>query len=219
MRTNQIVFLKLVPCLIILLFFLSGINSKANAFEISLASIDGSRVATGAFDFVLLATNRTSTMEKEMNEAAVDGYRFNGVMGGETSFGGSEVVVIMSKARSTEAEISFSYKLLATSKTSTMQKELQDASDAGFVYLEQTVFSSMFGGDEVVVILEKDPSVAVKKSEYLLLATKKSGTMQKELVEAGNEGFSFVGVTVAETRFGGPEIVCILRRDLALLPK
>ena len=80
------------------MFFLSGINSKANAFEISLASIDGSRVATGAFDFVLLATNRTSTMEKEMNEAAVDGYRFNGVMGGETSFGGSEVVVIMSKA-------------------------------------------------------------------------------------------------------------------------
>ena len=124
----------------------------------------------------------------------------------------------MSKARNTEAEHSFLYKLLATSKTSTMQEELQEAADAGFVYVEQTVFSSMFGGDEVVVILENDPSVEVKKTEYLLLATKKTGTMQKELAEAGNEGFSFVGVTVAETRFGGTEIVCILRRGV-LLPK
>ena len=36
-------------------------------------------------------------MQKEMQEAAEAGYHFVGVMGGETSFGGSEVVVIMAK--------------------------------------------------------------------------------------------------------------------------
>ena len=62
-----------------------------------------SAAAAGApdrFDFKLLATNRTSTMQKEMNQAASLGFRFAAVMGGETSFGGSEAVVIMQKERS-----------------------------------------------------------------------------------------------------------------------
>jgi hypothetical protein len=36
--------------------------------------------------------------------------------------------------------------------------------------------------------------------------------MQKELIEAGEAGFEFVGMTVAETAFGGKELVTILRR-------
>ena len=50
----------------------------------------------------------------------------------------------------------FEYRLLATSKTSTMQKELQEAADAGFEFIGQTVFESMFGGKEVAAILERD---------------------------------------------------------------
>ena len=46
-------------------------------------------------DYLVLATNKTSTMQKEMQEAGEAGYRFVCVMGGETSFGGNEVVVIM----------------------------------------------------------------------------------------------------------------------------
>ena len=49
--------------------------------------------AAGQHDYLLLATNRTSTMETEMQEAAKQGYMFAGVMGGETSFGGNEVVL------------------------------------------------------------------------------------------------------------------------------
>jgi len=36
--------------------------------------------------------------------------------------------------------------------------------------------------------------------------------MQKELNEAGAEGYIFVGVTVGETLIGGKEVVSILRR-------
>jgi hypothetical protein len=136
-------------------------------------------------------------------------------MGGETSFGGSEVVVIMVKDSLREGRPKFEYKLLATSKTSTMQKELQQAGDAGFEYQGQTVFSSTFGGKEVVVILERDPEMKVALWEYKLLATKKTSTMDKELNEAGAAGYQFVGVTVGETLIGGKEVVSILRRPRA----
>jgi len=36
--------------------------------------------------------------------------------------------------------------------------------------------------------------------------------MQKELAEAGAQGYEFVGMTVAKTLVGGDEVVAILRR-------
>jgi hypothetical protein len=151
-------------------------------------------------------------MQKEMNETARNGFRFEGVMGGETAFGGSEVVAVMSRKPSDSAQSRFEYKLLATSRTSKMERELQEAGDAGFEYRGQTVFSTAFGGKEVVVILEKDRSAETARYQYKLLATSKTSTMQKELTEAGNDGFEFVGVTVSETAFGGREVVSILRK-------
>ena len=49
-----------------------------------------------------------------------------------------------------------------------------------------------------------------------VLATKKTSTMQEELREAGSAGFEFVGVTVASTRFGGDEVVAILKRPVGV---
>jgi hypothetical protein len=159
----------------------------------------------------LLATNKTSTMEKEMNEAAASGFRFADVMGGETSFGGSEVVAVM--VRDAGAKHAFQYRLLATNKTSTMQKELQQAGDAGFEYRGQTIFGSTFGGKEVVVILERNKSTETPiKYDYRLLAAKRTSTLQKEVADAMAAGYEFVGLTVADTAVGGDEVVCILRK-------
>lgn len=165
--------------------------------------------------YKLLATNKTSTMQKEMSEAASAGFRFSAVMGGETAFGGSEVVVIM--GRGSDAKPRYEYRLLATSKTSTMQKELQLASDAGYDYVGQTVFKSTFGGSEVVVLLERDRDAASRPQyEYKLLATSKSSTLEKELREAAELGFQFVGMTVGQTSMGGSELVTITRRKAKL---
>lgn len=169
---------------------------------------------TGQVDYKLLATNKTSTMQKEMNEAADAGFKFGGVMGGETAFGGSEAVVIMTRDSKQQNNSRYKYKLLATNKTSTMQKELQEAGNEGFEYKGQTVYSSTFGGKEVVVILERDSEAKIDSWEYKLLATSKTSTMQKELSEAGAQGYEFVGVTVSETSFGGKEVVSILRRPV-----
>ena len=38
---------------------------------------------------LLLATNRTGTMQDELNEAGARGYRFAGTQAGETAFGGT----------------------------------------------------------------------------------------------------------------------------------
>ena len=90
-----------------------------------------------------------------MRDAAAAGFRFGGTMGGDTAFGGNEVVVLMTKAGG--AAQRYEYRLLATTKTSTMQRELQEAAAAGFEYRGQSVFSSMFGGKEVVVISGTGP--------------------------------------------------------------
>ena len=169
--------------------------------------------AAEAVEYRVLATNKTSTMQKEMSEAAAAGFRFGGTMGGETAFGGNEVVVVMTRAAN--ASPRYEYRLLATTKTSTMQRELQEAGSAGFEYKGQSVFSSMFGGKEVVVILERDRDATSKdRWEYRLLATSKTSTMQRELSETGAQGFEYVGMTVASTAMGDSELVTITRRKV-----
>jgi hypothetical protein len=159
----------------------------------------------------VIATNKTSTMQKEMQDAGNAGFRFAAVMGGETAFGGKEVVAIMQKPASTTG--TFDYRLLATSKTSTMQTEMQEASDAGFSYVGQTVFESAFGGKEVACIFERAAGEAAPvKYEYKLLATSKTSTMQKELQAAGEAMYEVVGMTVGKTMMGGNELVAILRK-------
>lgn len=170
--------------------------------------------APSRYDYRVLATNRTSTMEKEMNEAGAAGYRFRGVMGGETGFGGREAVVIMGRPLDGDKQTRMQYKLLATSRTGTMQKELQEAGDQGYEYLGQTVFQSSFGGREVCVILQRDPDQPARRFEYRLLATSRTSTMQKELQEAGAQGFEFLGMAVGKTAMGGNEVVCFLRKVL-----
>jgi len=164
------------------------------------------------YDYRVLATNKTSTMERELNKAAEAGYRFETVMGGETGFGGSEALSVMSKPLGADVKVRYEYKLLATTRTSTMEKELQAAGDDGFVYRGQTVYKSTFGGKEVVVILERDRDATKSHYEYKLLATTLTSTMEKELKKAGEAGFEFLGLTIGETTIGGTEVVSILRR-------
>jgi hypothetical protein len=169
---------------------------------------------TASFDFKVLATNKTSTMEKEMNEAAQAGFVLQSVMGGETAFGGKEVIVVMGRSSAPAGQKS--YRLLAANKTSTLEKEMQLAAETGFEYKGQTIFESAFGGREVSVIMERDKNAGAKTgSSYRLLATSKTSTMEKELAEAGGQGYSVIGMTVSKTAFGGNEVVCILRRDAA----
>jgi hypothetical protein len=186
---------------------------RVSLFVYVLASAAFAAEPAARYEYRLLATSRTSTMEKEMNAVAESGFRYAGAMGGETGFAGNEVVVVMVRMAG-EEPVRRTYRLLATSKTSTMQQEMQQAGDEGFEYKGQTVFESAFSGREVAVIMERAYSSAAKKFAYRLLATSRTSTMEKELSDAGRAGFLLLGVTVAKTAFGGSEVVSIAGKEV-----
>jgi len=201
---------RLIP--MCFLFVAAGISAQSQAGDPKQnSSVFTAEVAKVEFEYKLLATNRTSTMEKEMNEAAGAGYKFTEVISGETFFGGSEALVVMIRRKDEDHKARYEYKLLATTKTGTMQKELQEAGDAGFEHRGQSVFKKTLG-TEVMVILERDRDIMPKLWEYKLLATKKTSTMQKEIMEAAAAGYQFVGFSTGSTFFGGNEVVTIMRR-------
>lgn len=160
--------------------------------------------------YKVLATSKTSTMQKEMQEAGQLGYRFVAVMGGETAIGGKEVVVLMEKDAA--AKDTFEYRLLATSRTSTLQKEMQEVGDSGFAVVGQTVFESLLGGKETAAIVERGSAGSKVRYEYRLVATSRTSTLERELQEAAADGFTAVDMTVGKTALGGNELVVITRR-------
>lgn len=180
-----------------------------SAFVLATALFVAAPAFGQSHTYKVLATNKTSTMQKEMQEAGDGGFRFVAVMGGETAGGAKEVVVLMEKTAGDKNV--YSYRLLATSKTSTLQKELQEVADAGFGVVGQTVFESMFGGKETSAIVEKS-SGAAGRFEYKLVATSKTSTMEKELNEIADSGYQATGLTVGKTALGGSELVVITRR-------
>jgi hypothetical protein len=161
-------------------------------FAFTLAVLSAPTFAQSKLDedlqYKLLATRRTSTMQKEIDEVAARGYRI--LVGSPTS--STEMAVFMSREGTVEQP--FKYKLLATARTGTMQKELNEASADGFRLIPSTMIAKAgFVTVEIVMILERPP-VVTKQYEYKLLATTLTSTLQKEVTEAQEAGFRIVGM-------------------------
>jgi len=139
--------------------------------------------------YLLLATTKTSTMQKELGEIAAQGFRV--LVGSPTA--GTEMAVFMERVATPPN--TYQYKLLATTRTGTMQNELNEAAAAGYRLLPRTMISKeqMFGGVEIVVLLEKEPN-STKRYDYKLLATSRTGTLQKEVTDAMQAGYVIAGM-------------------------
>lgn len=139
--------------------------------------------------YLLLATKRTGTMQKEIDEAAAQGYRI--LTGSPTS--GEEMALFMHKIATPSDP--YQYKVLATTRTGTMEKELNELADQGFRLLPSTMIAKkqMIGAVEIVALLERAPNSA-RKYQYKLLATTRTGTLQKEVTEAQGAGFVIIGM-------------------------
>ena len=138
--------------------------------------------------YKLLATRRTGTMQKEVDEVAAQGYRI--LVGSPTS--STEMAVFLSREGTQENP--FKYKLLATTRTGTMQKELNDISAEGYRLIPSTMIAKAgVLSVEIVMILERPP-VVTKQYEYKLLATTLTSTLQKEVTEAQEAGYRIVGM-------------------------
>jgi hypothetical protein len=106
-------------------------------------------------EYQILSTSRTSTMEKELNQAAAAGYRFLKVTNSPNLLGGKELVVVTVKNPGDVPVATLQYRVLSATGNSNLQKKLQAAANEGYEYREQTTMPNVFGGTDVVVILER----------------------------------------------------------------
>lgn len=102
------------------------------------------------FQYKLLATTRTGTMNKEINELADTGFRLipSTMIAKKQLLGGIEIVMIMERMPVPTTQ--YEYKLLATSRTSTLQKEVTEAQDAGYKIV------GMVSRGEHMVVMERE---------------------------------------------------------------
>lgn len=138
--------------------------------------------------YVLLATSRMGTMEKELSETVARGYRVVAATGAH-----KEMLVALEKLASSDPKPE--YRLLSTSRSGTLEREITAASHEGYRLLPMTLCalekSASFLGTydyEVAAILEKSPSSP--PPQYKMLATKRVNTLKKELAEAAASGWS-----------------------------
>jgi hypothetical protein len=143
--------------------------------------------------YLLLATERTATMQQEINAAAARGFRVVAASPKESS----EVVVLLEHTNG-----KYQYRLLAASRTATLQREISDAAEAGYHIVPRAVTGK---GDEVVVLMEKGVEV-LANTQYQVLSTERTATLQKEISEASANGYTLVALA------GRGEYVAILEK-------
>jgi len=147
-----------------------------------------------------------------MNQAAANGFRYSHFVGGDTSFGGNEVVVIMSKPIHTPTEPLRNYQVISAALTSNLEKDLKRAGDDGLEFKASVMFHEGAGSTQPVCILERTVG-SNRKYSYRVLATARTSTMQKELQQAGLDGFNLLGVTFSKTLVGVEQVVAILAKE------
>ena len=139
--------------------------------------------------YLLLSTVKTSTMQKELDEASAQGFR---IISAASSCNQSEMVLFLERV--TQGPDTYKYKLLATTRTSTMEKELNQAAKEGYRLLPRTITAKEgFLTNEIVSVLEMAPK-STKRYEYKLLATSRTSTLQKEVTQSEADGFVLVGL-------------------------
>ena len=147
-------------------------------------------------------------MQQELQAAADNGYR---LVRGQGSWGPTAILERAVDPKPIE------YLLLATSKTGTLQDEIDDAATQGYR------LASLLGkGDEAVVVMQRAPGQVDSTHEYVVLGTKRAGTMEEELLAAAANGFRLVGQShynnpsseAVAILFDLPELVAILERPL-----
>lgn len=105
------------------------------------------------YSYRVLMTGRTSTLKKELLEAAAAGWlphpRGRLDTGGTAEGGAGEIVLVTERIQGSVPDPT-EYELLAATRTSTLSKELSQAAGAGF-----QVVTAGSGRGEVVVVLKR----------------------------------------------------------------
>jgi hypothetical protein len=134
--------------------------------------------------YLLVSTKRIQTMEKELDEAAAKGFRV--LYGAPTQQ--YDMSILMKRVETPMTE-PYSYKVLATSRIQTMEKEMNELARQGYQLLPRTIiFKQGLLTAELVMLMERTPK-SNKTYEYKLVQGRKEVKIHKDIDEVGAKGF------------------------------
>ena len=144
--------------------------------------------------YLVLSTKRIQTMEKELDEAAAKGFRV--MYGAPTQ--NFDMAILLRRIQDS-GQTPYSYKVLATMRNKTMEKELNEAARQGYRLLPRTViFKQGFFTAELAMLMEREPN-SNKSYEYKLVTAGKETKLHKKIDEAVAQGFTpATMITIAE---------------------
>ena len=154
---------------------------------LSATQLGGSPVAAqerATIEYRVLATNKTSTMERELNEATEAGYPISDRHGGRNLVWWQRGRVVVCHGQAAR-ESPVCVQAARDVENVHDADGITAAADAGFHYRGQTVFETALGGNEVVVILERDKDAATQALEFKLMATPRLEPFRKSSRSGG----------------------------------
>lgn len=158
-------------------------------------------------NYLVLSTKRIQTMEQELDEVAAKGFRV--LYGAPTQ--AWDMAVLLQRAPEA-GQAPYAYKVLATTRSKTMEKELNEAARGGFRLLPRTIiFKQGFFTAEMVMLMERAPNSG-KHYEYRLVTAGKESKLHKKIEAAMADGF------VPATMITIGEHVVVMERETAAAP-
>ena len=134
--------------------------------------------------YVALMTIKTSTLQKELDQASAGGFEV--VMA-------NTLGVLMKRAPAGDARTE--YHLTAVERIATLEKELNAATQKGFVVVPGTVTKA---GDETIVLSRRTSS----GDRYSYRVLKSDDAVENNLRDMASKGFSPVGAFLQQSGFG-----------------
>jgi hypothetical protein len=153
-------------------------------FNIVLSrSIESPDADKGRYEYRFLRTAKVNTLDKEMNQAAKEGFRYY--------LSTPPLAVLMRREKENPAKGRYEYHLLATLKKATMEKEMNEQGALGYHYV------ATGAGLGIATFFEHDTfeKVDVARRSYLILKAAKDSTTQKQAGESLAAGWTLRDLT------------------------
>ena len=192
-------------------------------------------------EYQVLQTSRTSTLEKEINQAGAEGYRPIGLFIVLSDYYALLERTVGESRQTTEqaADLGSSprFKLLVSMRLATVEKELRQAAASGYRALMTAAKESpalLTTGQMVLILLEKTETSGY---DYVVVGSKDPSDLRQKLQQAAAKGFQLmpqtlvrrIGLTamltlLMEKRPGAPccydyEVVSVSAKDPAGVQK
>lgn len=135
----------------------------------------------GQREYKILTTYKIGTLEKEMNQAAKEGYRFY--------YAAPNTVAIMARDPKVKTA-QYEYKLLGTRKVSTMEKEMNEIGAAGFAYRATST-----GAGGLATVFEKKLGTPAARYETKLMTKLTDSGTNKSIQEMKKSGFELIDIS------------------------